>query len=179
MVKMRVRDIAIIGMLGALLVAVQIGLSFLPNIELVSILIIVYTITLMKKTTYIISIFIILEVLIYGFGPWSINYLYVWFILYLISMIFRKEKSPLLWAILSGLYGLSFGALCAIPYFFIGSIGNTITNGFNMAFAYWINGIPFDILHGIANFFVTFTLFNPLYKILNLLTHKNYKTLDE
>lgn len=169
---MRIKDIVIIGMLGALLISVQVGLAFLPNIELVSLLIVVYSTVLHKKTVYIIIVFIFLEGLFYGFGLWWINYLYIWFLLYLVSMIFRKERSPFIWALISGVFGLSFGAFCAIPYFFIGSVNGSYVSGFQMAFAYWISGIPFDITHGIANFVIALILFKPLYTILNLL----YKT---
>lgn len=158
---MKTKDIVIIGLLGSLLFSVQVGLAFLPNIELVSLLIIVYTKILEKKTIYVITIFILLEGFFYGFGLWWINYLYIWFILYFVTLIFRKERSHLLWAIVSGAFGLSFGALCSIPYFFMG--------GVQSAFAYWISGIPYDIPHGLANFFLVIFLFKPLVMIMERL----------
>jgi len=176
---MRIKDIVIIGMLSALLISFQVGLAFLPNIELVSLLIIVYTIVLRKKAIYIISTFILLEGLFYGFGLWWINYLYIWFILFLITMVFRKEHSPFIWAIISGSFGLSFGALCSIPYIFIGSANGTFASGLQMAFAYWISGIPFDLTHGISNFVIALMLFKPLYVILNLLSNADYNMVKE
>ena len=169
---MRIKDLVLVGMLGALLVAVQYTLSFLPNIELVSVLIIVYTLILHKKTLYIITVFILLEGFLYGFGLWWFNYLYIWFALYGLVMLFHKEQSLLLWAVISGGYGISFGALCAIPYFFIGLSGGTMRNGFQAAFAYWITGIPFDIIHGIANFVIALVLLRPLQKILKLMVNR-------
>ncbi len=169
---MRTKDVVIIGMLSALLVAVQYSLSFLPNIELVSLLIIVYTLILHKKTIYIITVFIILEGFLYGFGLWFINYLYIWFILYGLATVFIREQSALQWAVISGGYGFSFGALCSIPYFFMGLPGGTLRNGFQSAFAYWISGIPFDITHGIANFIITLVLFKPLYGIISGLINR-------
>lgn len=164
---MSLKYIPIIGMLSAILLVVQIALGFLPNIELVSLLIIIYTLVFKKKVIYIISIFVLLEGLIYGFGLWWINYLYIWFILAFITHIFKKESSPLVWALISGFYGLLFGTLCSIPYFFIGLSSGTIQNGFNTALAYIISGIPFDLVHGISNFFIALTLFKPLYKLIN------------
>lgn len=175
---MRIKDIVIIGILSALLLSVQVGLAFLPNVELVSLLIIVYTIVLRKKAIYIISVFILLEGLLYGFGLWWLNYLYVWFVLYCITMIFRKKHSSFLWSMISGVFGLSFGALCAIPYFFIGSSNGSLFNGFQSAFAYWISGIPFDLTHGIANFLIALMLFNPLYRILNRLNKTYYMVIN-
>ncbi len=167
-VKMRIKEIVLIGMLGALLIAVQYTLSFLPNIELVSLLIIIYTLTMHKKTPYIITVFVILEGFLYGFALWWITYLYIWFILYILVRLFRKEQSVLFWSVISGGYGFSFGALCAIPSFFIGFAGGTVRTGLQAAFAFWIAGIPFDITHGVANFIITLVLFKPLMKVLNL-----------
>lgn len=162
---MRIKDIVITGMLGAILFLFQLGLAFLPNIELVSILIIVYTIVMKKKTIFIITVFVLLEGIFYGFSTWWINYLYIWFVLYLITQLFQKERSPLLWALISGAYGLSFGALCSVPYFFMG--------GYQTAFAYWISGIPFDITHGIANFCIALILFKPFHTLMDYL-HDSY-----
>ncbi len=176
---MRIKDIVIIGMLTALLVAAKYSLDFLPNIELVTTFIIIYTLLLRKKALYIITVFIVLQGLLYGFGLWWLNYMYIWFVLYALATVFRKERSPFLWAILSGGFGFSFGALCSIPYFFMGLPGGTIQNGFQTAFAYWIAGIPFDLVHGISNFFVTLVLFKPVYKILSELIKNTNSTVAE
>ena len=156
---MKTKDIVIIGLFSSILFSIQVGLAFLPNVELVTLLIMIYTITLRKKAFYIITVFILLEGIFYGFGLWWINYLYIWYILFFITMVFRKERSSLLWAMIAGAYGLFFGALCSIPYFFIG--------GFQTAFAYWISGIPFDLAHGLANFLITLLLFKPLTRIID------------
>ena len=62
------------------------------------------------------------------------------------------------WAMLSGVYGLAFGALCGIVDVFIG--------GFGYAAAKWISGIPFDISHCLGNFFIALILFKPMRKLL-------------
>jgi energy-coupling factor transport system substrate-specific component len=172
---MRLKDTVIIGMLGALLVAVQVGLAFLPNIELVSLLIIVFTRILGKKTLYIISIFVLLEGFLYGFGIWWINYLYIWFILYLLaSFLGKKEDTVLKAALLSGFYGISFGALCAIPYVFFVRYYGAAQSSFQNALAYWISGIPFDITHGIGNFALALFLYRPLTNVLKRLVTSYY-----
>lgn len=164
---MRIKDIVLIGMLSALLIAIKEVLAFLPNIELVSLLIILFALLLHKKTLLIISIFVLLECFIYGFSLWLINYFYIWFILYFIVRIFKREQSPFHWAVISGVFGLTFGALCSIPYLFMGWFHGSFLTGIQSALAYWITGIPFDITHGISNFFITLFLFKPLYKNLN------------
>lgn len=155
---MRIRDIVIIGMLSALFLTLQVGLAFIPNVELISLLVILCTLILGYKALFIIYIFVICELFIYGLSTWWINYLYIWAILFLVTLCFRKERSPYFWAIVSGLYGLSFGALCSIPYYFMG--------GFPTMAAYWVSGIMFDLVHGAANFVLALVLFRPLCNLL-------------
>lgn len=164
---MRIKDIALIGIMSAILVAVQVTLGFLPNIELVSLLIIIYTLVFGKKTLYIIYVFVALEGIIYGISLWWINYLYIWTVLFTIVILLRKQQSTYFWAIISGFYGLTFGALCSIPNLFISGIGTAVS--------YWISGIPFDIFHAVGNFVVALLLFHPLYQVLNII---NKKTVD-
>lgn len=158
---MKIKDIVIIGMLSAILITVQVALSFIPNVELVSALIILYTLVFGRKTLYIIYIFVAVEGIIYGMGLWWINYLYVWTVLYFVTRLFHKHRSPLTWAIISSVFGFSFGSLCAIPYFILGGIPAGTAN--------WIAGIPFDVIHGIANFVVALLVFIPFYYIMKRL----------
>lgn len=172
---MKLREIPLIGMLSAILLVIQVTLSFIPNVELVSLLIIIYTLVLKKKVFYIISIFIFLEGLFYGFGLWWINYLYIWFILALVTMLLRKETSAIVWALVAGFFGLSFGALCSVPYFFMGLTSGGLEGGFNTVLAYWVSGIIFDLVHGISNFLLTLTLFKPLYNLISHFYNKYFK----
>lgn len=146
------------GLLAAILLIGQVGMAFLPNIEPVSTLIILYTLTHKKYTFYIIYVFVLLEGILYGFGIWWVSYLYIWSILSLIVLALQKIDSALIWAVISGAFGLSFGALTAIPYLISGGIG--------AAFAYWTNGIPYDILHCCGNFVLTLILYKPLLPVL-------------
>ena len=157
--------VATMGMLGALLVVVQVGLAFLPNIELVSLLIIVYALVVGKAVFAPIAVFVLTEGLIYGFGLWWLNYVYIWPLLALLALSMRKERSRVVWAVVSGGFGLLFGALCALPYLFIG--------GTPTALAYWIGGIPFDILHGIGNAAAAFFLFKPSVKAFEWIVNRS------
>lgn len=153
---------------GALLFVSQIIAASLPNIELVSLLIIVWTRVYRFGALPGIGVFVLLEGLYYGFGIWWAAYLYIWFILWGMVMLIPHRKataSPLLsalgWACLSGIYGLSFGALTAIPWLFRGGLASAI--------AYFVAGIPFDITHGVANFVLALLLAVPLIRLLTRL----------
>lgn len=156
--KITVRDIAITGMMIATIEVAKNALAFIPNVELVSLLVILFTLYFGKKILFVIPAFILLEGCIYGFGLWWIMYLYVWPLLALITYIMRKQDSVWVWAIISGSFGLAFGALCSIPYI--------VLSGPKAAFAWWVSGIPFDILHCVSNFVLCLVLFKPLSKVM-------------
>lgn len=159
----RVLRIVTAGALAAILFVGQLGMSFLPNIEPVSTLIILYTLIYRKQVFPVIYTFVLLEGIVFGFGIWWISYLYIWSILALIVLLLDKMDSALFWAIISGAFGLSFGALCAIPYL--------ISGGPYAAFSYWSAGIPYDIAHCAGNFVLTLVLYRPLLRLLKRLRH--------
>lgn len=141
-------------------------LSFLPNIELTTFWIIMFTIYFRKRILAVIPAFILLEGAIYGFGLWWIMYLYIWPLLALIAWIFRKQESWMFWSVLSCLFGLSFGFLCSFPYFVIGFINSGVHAGFVSGFTWWVAGIPWDIVHGVGNFVLMAALFVPINNVM-------------
>ena len=144
-------------MLGALMFALQVVMAPLPNIEPVSLLTMLFAVTFGWKSLYCIYTFVIMEVLFHGIGLWNINYLYIWTVLAVAAVLLRNMEPAFGWALLSGVFGLAFGALCGIADVFIG--------GFGYAAAKWVSGIPFDLLHCVSNAVLTFVLLNPLYKL--------------
>ena len=82
------------GFLSAILLIGQVGMAALPNIEPVTMLIIVYTLIYKKQVFYIIYTFVVLEGLIYGFGIWWFSYLYIWTILAVIVLLMPIQKLP-------------------------------------------------------------------------------------
>ena len=147
--------------LGALTFAAKYVMAFLPNIEPVSLCVMLYAVTFGVKALYPIYLYVLMELLFYGLGTWNVMYLYIWPVLGLIAYAFRKMEHPLEWAILSGSFGLLFGALCMPVDMLIG--------GFAYAAAKWISGIPFDIAHCIGNFTIALVLFNPMRKLMTRL----------
>lgn len=148
-------------MLAALTFALQVVMGPLPNIEPVSLLVILCAVTFGWKSLYIIYTFVVMEILYYGFSIWNINYLYVWTVLAVVAICLRRVKDPIIWAIVSGAFGLMFGALCGITDLFIG--------GFGYAVSKWTMGIGFDVLHCVGNFVIALVLFRPLHTLLDKL----------
>ncbi len=141
--------------------ALQVVMGPLPNIEPVSLLVMVYAVVFGWKCLYPVYVFVVMEILFYGFSLWNVYYLYVWLILAVDAIALRKMQEPLGWAVLSAVFGLLFGALCAIVDVFIG--------GFGYAVAKWVSGIPFDLLHCGGNFVIALVLFKPLRTLLEKL----------
>lgn len=152
--KITVRQAVLSAVLSGVLVVLQLALSLIPNVEVISLLIVMYTLQFGKKTIYTIYVFVLLQGILYGFGMWWIAYLYVWTILYAIAYLFRAQQSVLFWSILNGFFGLSFGVLAAIPY--------AVAGGIPAALTWWAGGMLFDVIHGISNFIITFVLWRPL-----------------
>ena len=152
---------ALFGILGVLTFGLKVAMSYLPNIEPVSLMVMLFAVTVGRRAAYPIYIYVLLEFLLYGLNLWSINYLYIWTILAAAAWLLRKEEHPLAWALLSGSYGLLFGALCAPVDVFIGGIGYAVGR--------WVSGIPFDLLHGAGNFVIALALFVPLRRLMDRL----------
>ena len=106
------RQITLFGMLGALTFGAKVAMAGLPNIEPVSLFVMLFAVTFGWKALYPVYLYVMLEILCYGLGLWNVNYLYAWAILAVASIAMRKLRNPIWWALLSGLFGLSFGLLC-------------------------------------------------------------------
>ncbi len=156
------KELVSMGFLSAILLIGQVGMSYLPNIEIVSLLIYIYTQVYHKKVFFIIYVFVFLEGCIYGFGLWWFGYLYIWSVLALIVLWNgRQQTSVIMTAVILGAYGLSFGMLYALPYF--------IAGGWAAGFSYWVSGIPFDLLHCAGNVAVSLICYRPLRTLLGKL----------
>lgn len=154
--KLTVRELCILSLLAALMLALQVAMSGLPNIHCTAIFIILAAVFFGWRSLYAIVLFIMLEGLVWGFGLWWACYWYLWPSLAIPAILLRENRSAFIWAVLAAIHGLLFGALYALPYFFVG--------GWEMVLAKWISGIPFDLAHCGGNFVITLLLFTPLYK---------------
>lgn len=159
-------DICLMGMVVAVIEVCKAALTFLPNVELTSFWLIMFTLFFRWKIVFVVPVFILIEGTIYGFGLWWIMYLYVWPLLVLLTWIFRKRDSVWFWSILSALFGLTYGFMCSIPYVVIGTGDGGIINGLYAGFTWWVAGIPWDIVHGIGNFVVMMVLYKPVKAVL-------------
>lgn len=148
-------------MLAALTFGAKVAMSALPNIEPVSLMILLFGAIFGWKALFPTYVYVIAEILFYGLGTWNVNYLYIWAILAVAAVLLRRVRQPLVWALVSGVYGLAFGALCA-PV-------DAVIGGWGYAAAKWVSGIPFDLAHCAGNFVIALLLFAPLRTVLEKL----------
>ena len=170
---MNIRKIVNHGLLAAVLFVVQIVLAPLPNIELVSFLVIIYALSLpLSSSLIIVTIFSLLQGMYWGFDTWTIAYLYLWPLLVLITRGLKTQlKDPVFAAFTSGLFGLLFGSLTGLT--------TLVMFGYNAMVAYILNGLLFDAIHGFANFMIMLVLHQYIPKVILLIQKSggfNYET---
>ena len=76
--KLRGREVTLFAVLAALTFAAKYVMAFLPNIEPVSLCVILYAVIFGKKAAYPIYLYVLMELLFFGIGIWNIMYLYIW-----------------------------------------------------------------------------------------------------
>ncbi len=171
--KITAKDIALIGMMIAVIEVCKFALAQVPNVELTTFWIIMFTLYFGKRIFYVIPAFVLFEGVVYGFQVWWIMYLYAWPLLALVTLALRKKNTYFGCVLLSCIFGLLFGLLCSLPYIVIGAVptelaGGGLLNGLRMAFGWWVAGIPFDLIHGIANLVIMLVLYYPINKAMRL-----------
>lgn len=149
----KVQSVTRIALFGALLYVSQLALSFLPNIEIVTLLIVLFTKHFGKEGTFSCFVYVLLTAFTWGFGLWWITYLIVWPLFSIVVYKLRSIDNWFIWAIINAVFGLCFGALFALPYVIVSPA---------YALSYWISGIPFDISHCLGNFVAALALGKPL-----------------
>lgn len=156
---MPVRKITRIALLSAILYVSKAALEFLPNVELVSLLTVLYTLVFGAEAFLIVTVFNLFELIQWGFGTWWVSYLFIWPLLVFITLMLKKiiKEEFLIWSVVSGAFGLIFGSLFAIVYLPVDRA---------YALTYWISGLPWDVWHGVWNFVLMLVAGKPIYLLL-------------
>ena len=108
---------AVFAMLGTVMFCSKIILEVLPNIHLLGMLTMVYTLAFRKKALVPLYVYILLNGIFAGFAPWWIPYLYIWTVLWGVTMLLPKTMSKpvaaVVYPVVCCLHGLGFGVLYA------------------------------------------------------------------
>ena len=153
-------------MLGTLLFCTKIIMEALPNIHLLGMLIMVYTLVFRVKALIPIYLFVLLNGLYAGFSPWWVPYLYVWTVLWGVTMLLPRRMpikvASVIYPLVCALHGLAFGVLYAPAQALLFGLN------FKQMLVWIATGFPFDLIHGISNLVVG-TLILPLSLLLKKL----------
>ena len=148
--KPTVKEIAVFGMLGAMMYASKVIMEFIPNVHLVGVFIIALTVVYRKKALYPIYIYVFLCGLFGGFSTWWIPYLYIWTILWGWAMLLPKnmpkKARPIVYMCLCALHGFLFGTLYAPAQALLFGLD------FKGMIGWIVAGLAWDAIHGISNF---------------------------
>ena len=154
--------ILIIPLYAALVFALKEVLAILPNIEVVTFLLAFSALVFpLYMSITIPLLFALLEILIYFGNSWIFLYFSAWPILVIIIWIFRRLIKDYWWifVIITSLWGFTFGTFDAIIHL--------ILFGQSSFYFYWLSGLSFDAIHGIANFMFSSFLYKPIMSIWN------------
>ena len=126
-------------------------MEIFPNVHLLGVFTMAYSVVYRKKALYPIYIYVFLNGIFSGFATWWIPYLYIWTILWGVTMLLPKNMPknicPIVYMIVFALHGFLFGTLYAPA--------QAILYGLNFQgmIAWIIAGLPWDFVHGVSNFF--------------------------
>ena len=112
-----VLELVLFAMLGMIMFVSKIVMEFLPNIHLLGMLTMVYTLTFRTKALIPIYVYVLVNGLFAGFAPWWVPYLYIWTVLWGVTMLLPKQMPKkvacVVYPLVCGLHGLAFGILYA------------------------------------------------------------------
>lgn len=160
--KTIIKDICLIPICAVIVALLEYVLTFLPNIQLTVLLLVVFSKVFKTwKTLIIILIYVIIDSLL--MGAFSLIYLpftYLgWaFIPILLNTLFKNVNSPLFMGILAILFAYLYCLVYLVPVVLI----------LHFDFlTYLISDIPFEILLMGSSFISVYWLFQPLYKLIS------------
>ncbi len=170
--KLTIRETVVFAMLGTVMYGTKMIMEFAPNIHLLGVFTIAYTVVYRKKALYPIYIYVVLNGIFCGFATWWIPYLYVWTVLWGVVMLLPKKIPdkirPIVYMSVCAAHGFLFGTLYAPA--------QAILFGFNFKkmIAWIVAGLPYDLIHGVSNFFCGI-LIAPVISVLRLAEKNMWK----
>lgn len=149
--KLTVRETVVFGMLGAVMYMSKMIMEIAPNIHLLGVFTMAFTLVYRKKALYPIYTFVLITGVMNGFAGWWLPYLYLWAALWGVTMLLPKRMPEgvacAVYMIVNALHGFLYGTLYAPAQALMFGLN------FEGMVAWIIAGLPFDMIHGVSNFF--------------------------
>lgn len=149
--KLTARETVVFGMLGALMYASKMVMEVAPNVHLLGVFTIAFTVVYRQKALYPIYTYVLLNGIFSGFATWWIPYLYLWTVLWGVTMLLPekmpKPVRPIVYMSVNACHGFLFGTLYAPAQAIL------FGYSFKKTIAWIAAGLPWDLVHGVSNFF--------------------------
>ncbi len=158
------KKIALCAIMTATLEIGKLSLSFIANVEVVSLLTAVYAYVFGGLTLISVLAFILIEMAIWGVNTWVLSYFVFYGSIAIVFYFLGKKKIDILWLILLliSILTASFGFVSS---FFDVAIGG-FNNFLNRYFIYYFRGIVFYAVHVVSNFIIFLLTFKSVKKLL-------------
>lgn len=168
--KLKTKEITIFAMLGTVMYVSKLLMEIAPNIHLLGVFTIAYTVVYRKKALYPIYTYVILLGISCGFATWWIPHLYLWTILWAVVMVLPKKIpkriQPFVYMVVCAMHGFLYGTMYAPAQAILFGLN------FKGMIAWIVAGLPWDMIHGVSNFFCGM-LIVPIIMVLRIAESKS------
>ena len=121
----------------------------IPNVHLLGMFTMLLTVVYRARALYPIYTYVLLNGLMAGFSPWWLPYLYIWAVLWGVTMLLPRNMpgkvAAVVYPLVCALHGLAFGTLYAPAQALMFGLD------FNGMVAWILAGLPFDLVHAAGN----------------------------
>jgi energy-coupling factor transport system substrate-specific component len=166
-------EMVVLAMMGSLMFCSRVIMALLPNIHLLGMFIMILTIVFRHKALISLYIYVLIEGLYSGFALWWVPYLYVWTVLWAVTMLLPRRMPRLAKAIVYPIVCCLHGAFFGVLY----APGQALLYGldFDGMIAWILVGLTFDILHSVGDL-AAGLLVLPMSELLEKLMKKGYRS---
>lgn len=174
--RLPLREMTVFAMLGSVMFVSKLFMEWAPNVHFLGMLTMTYTVVYRWKALIPIYVYAFLQGAYAGFNTWWVPYLYIWTVLWALTMLLPKKMPSVLCMVvypaLCALHGFAFGILYA-PF-------EALVYGFDFkTMLLWISkGALFDLAHGFGNLAAGFLIL-PLSKLLMKLEKKSARSKSD
>lgn len=166
-----VKSIVLVAMLAGLTVTGRIAFSFIPNVQPMTVIIIIIALVMGVKYGVLIgALSMILSNLVLGMGLWTVPQVIGYAVIALVTGTVIRPLFERIPHIAMSVYAAFTGLL----YGFIMALWQAPFYGLKYFWAYWLAGIPFDMYHAIGNFIFYVALAPVFIPLLHKLLRKYY-----
>ncbi len=166
------RKIALVAIMAATIECGKLALSFLPNIEVVTLLTALYGYCFGYLGVIASVVFVCIEPLIYGFGTWTVTYFLYWPLVALVFMLLARARVRSRWpaTLVTVLLTVWFGVLSSLVD--IGLFSGNFDRFFYRFSIYYSGGFLFYAIQIATNAVLFPLLFNFLRdRLINIQKH--------